>query len=254
MTENYEDQLTYQDLSNAVAVIVTDPNYDGSMVGWTEDSWKDKMATFDGLMEELETKIEELAPEGLLTQQPRMQLQHYQIGPASQGPTVEIILLVRDIHAVVQAGIPYLELGAFALGLGRWWKNRSQQSSHGTAGEGGLAFTASLIEGMCVADVVHRHGESRLREVRSHSREQYFASPAHPTGSELYTVAVSTTRDRHYMYLVSGNGVVVDHFVMEKGEMKALDNPIWISDSKPDLSTAPKRPHAAALGRSNEPR
>ncbi len=79
--------------------------------------------------------------------------------------------------------------------------------------------------------------------------EEKFTSalPLHPSGRECYSVIVSVTKSRHYLYSVSGTGIVQDHFKIVDGETTALDIPIWLIDDKPELSKLPKSQHYTEL-------
>ena len=248
MDETWNNQLTNKDLSEVLAVIATEPDYNGSMIDFVAGTGAIKRKEFDRLLQEFEHQIHQLAPTGLIEPEAEIQREYYQIGPASQGPMVEILKLAQDVNVVIQSGVSYLELGLYALGLGRWWQSRTSTSEAATRQAPSLVFTESFIEGLCVADVMQRHNESHLRGVAAHGREVYFGSPSHPSGRECYSVIVSVTKSRHYVYSVSGTGIVQDHFKIVDGDTTALDIPIWFIDDKPELSKLPKSQHYSELG------
>jgi hypothetical protein len=243
------DRSTRQDLDHVLAVIAIDPGYNSYMdsgLAHEVGGWKENQRRIDSLMNELVVEAVRIAPQGMLSQQGDFPRHYYQIGPMSQGPYVELIELAQNAHAIIETVVTYLDLGTFAFQLREWWAQRTARPDYGRA-EGDLVFTAPFIEGMCVADVIKRYGETRVRQVQSHSREEYFGSPSHPTGRERYTVTVSATRHRHYVYAVSGLGVISDHYLMKDGEVIPLDTPEWNGGFDSQLSRAPLRPHKAEI-------
>ncbi len=232
-----------QDLAESLAVIVVDPEYTGFMRSGQPTSWEDHQAAFDNLVNDLQTKVFELAPSGMLPAHAELDRHYYQIGPASQGPSVEILHLVQDVNSAIQIGITYLELGIFATSLGRWWIKRTRRSDDYGPPEINIVFTAPLLRGMCVADVIERHGEQSVQEITSHSRQEHFGAPDHPTGMESYVISVTIENDERYFYVVTGRGQVTEHFKVEQNKVIPLELPIWLIDSKEGLSKEPLRPY-----------
>jgi hypothetical protein len=234
--------LTNRDLSEALVVIAIEPNYDGSMQGWTAETGLVKVQQFRGLINDLEDQMIKLAPRELIASDEEIKRENYQIGPASQGPMVEILQIAKDVNDAMQSGVSYLDLGVYALGLGRWWRQRTGQTSQPAQFSGGIVYSIAMIEGLCVRDVVQRHAETRVLKLSSHSRQHYIGSPGHPTGYENYTVTVSVAKNRHYCYLVNGRAEVHDHFKISDDQVVPLQVPVWITDSQPGLSKEPIRP------------
>jgi len=246
------DRSSRQDLDHALAVIAVDPKYISFMqsgpAAQTMEGWQEHQRGVDALMDELEAEIVRIASAGILSQGEDFPRHYYQIGPACQGPHVELIELIQNANAIIETVVTYVDLGTFAFQIREWWTQRVGKTKNSGSFEAALILTAPFIEGMCVADVVKRHGETRVRQVQSHSRQDFLGSPAHPTGSERYTVAVSVKGPRHYIYTVDGMGNVSDHYLMNEGEVIPLDMSDWKKTAYSDLSREPHRPHKVLLG------
>ncbi len=85
MDENWKNQLTNKDLSGVLAVIATEPDYDGSMIDFVEGTGAIKREEFNRLLQEFEHQIQQIAPTGLIEPEAEIQREYYQIGRSLAG-------------------------------------------------------------------------------------------------------------------------------------------------------------------------
>lgn len=251
MGDEYSNLSSRRDLADAIAIIAIDPGYGRIMQrgdGGTQLDWERNRAEFEDLLSDLKNQVLQNAPVRELVLNEDLGSHYYQIGPAAQGPDVQLIELAGHIHTFIQTVVLYADLGGLAMNVRRWWLERNRDPDGYPASSGGVIFTAPIIEGICVADVLNRHQESAPTRIQSSSRQEFYGDPSHPTGSERYSVIVSVAANRHYIYSIGGNGTVYECLRMDRGLVTALEIPTELLATQVQIPRLAERVSRVDLG------
>lgn len=161
-----------------------------------------------------------------------IQVLRYQDGPprAGQdgGPLTSLIVLINDISQIVTAS-------SVALAVGRWVINQyrrmaTQRTEYGTpyfsnAGTR-LGLLPQSIRFACYENSIDRYGlDFDSTTSTAHTRDIWYGDARHPSTSMTITVQVHTKDHGTYVYLVGGQGLVLEHFLVKAEQMQMLQVP-----------------------------
>lgn len=143
----------------------------------------------------------------------------YQDGPPRAGgdgsflPTM-FMFLVNDVTPVVGSLGAMYQVGKWVVDVYRNFATLETDSGTSLFSEAGsrLGITPQGIKAACLAEAIdHYHLDPKSVSVRAFTRDVFFGNAVHPTTSMITTVYVTTHSGEHYIYVVSGTGVVVEH-------------------------------------------
>lgn len=160
---------------------------------------------------------------------PRVRHHPSQLG----GPISEMWQLfdLGVVNPAINSAASYIELGAFLIAIGRWWRARVAASGEYLASQDRPYFSAEAIKWMCAAHAVKTYKIKSGRPPTAFVREGVLGSAQHPTGEEIYTVIVPATKSRSFVYMVGGHGQMFDHYQIEGCAVMGLELPDFFEDA-----------------------
>lgn len=143
----------------------------------------------------------------------------YQDGPPRAGgdgtflPTM-FMFLMNEVVPVVGSLEATYRVGKWVLDVYRTLATLETDSGAPLYSEAGsrLGITPQGIRAACLAHAIDEyHLTPDSVSLNAFTRDVFFGNAGHPTTSMNTTVYVTTRSGEHYIYVVSGNGVVVEH-------------------------------------------
>lgn len=134
-------------------------------------------------------------------------------GDGSFLPTM-FMFLVNDVAPVVGSLDATYRVGKWVVDVYRSLATLETDSGTPLYSEAGsrLGITPQGIKTACFAEAIdHYHLNPESTKVNAFTRDVFFGNADHPTTAMNTTVYVTTDSGEHYIYVVSGKGVVVEH-------------------------------------------
>ncbi len=158
----------------------------------------------------------------------------YQNGPPRAGGDVAAFIptmfmfLVNDVVPIVGSIEATYRVGKWVVDIYR--RLAMAKTDLGTPlysdGANRVGVTPEGIKSACLAQAIDEYGlDFNTTTVRAFTRDVFFGNVQHPTTTMNTTVYVHTGSEAHYIYVVSGAGVVIDHILVDSNGITPLQAP-----------------------------
>lgn len=176
---------------------------------------------------------------------------NYQVPPAANEYVEFIFMLAENINVVVQTLDGYLGAGSAFIELAKRRKTREDPDNQTSPWDRKTFFYAPprVIESMCFYHAYVNYYDNKSRpaiDVEFSSRGVFAGSAAHPSRDVQYTVSV-TIGKTYYVYIVTADARVLEHFRLNKGRMVPLTLPDWFQERDDELWLEPGVPRRLPL-------